>query len=193
MSYLVMECNPAYAVVLDQEGRFIKVANLQYEVGQRVEEVIEMQIPQSAPQKRNMKRWISSIAAVAACFMLIIAGAFYNDQSTYASVYMTINPQVRIDVNRRDKVVGVEGVNEDGKALVSDYDYKKKTLEIVMDELVDLAVEMDFLHEGGKVTLTFDSKSNEWVVKHSDSLKTRLSDHINDRLTVTVEVADLKD
>lgn len=33
MTYLVMECHPAYAVVLDQAGRVIKVANMGYEVG----------------------------------------------------------------------------------------------------------------------------------------------------------------
>lgn len=33
MSYIVMECPPAYAVLLDEEGRFLKAANLHYEVG----------------------------------------------------------------------------------------------------------------------------------------------------------------
>ena len=28
MSYLVMECRPAYAVVLDEQGRFVRVPNL---------------------------------------------------------------------------------------------------------------------------------------------------------------------
>ena len=32
MKYLVMETHPAYAVVLDEEGRFLKAANLQYQV-----------------------------------------------------------------------------------------------------------------------------------------------------------------
>ena len=30
MSYLVMECHTSYAVVLDEQGRFLKVANLNY-------------------------------------------------------------------------------------------------------------------------------------------------------------------
>ena len=36
MSYLVMECHPGYAVLLDEEGRFLKAANLRYETGQTV-------------------------------------------------------------------------------------------------------------------------------------------------------------
>lgn len=30
MKYLVVECGLSYAVVLDEEGRFLKVANLHY-------------------------------------------------------------------------------------------------------------------------------------------------------------------
>ena len=36
MSYLVMECHPGYAVLLDEAGRFVRAANLRYEVGQTV-------------------------------------------------------------------------------------------------------------------------------------------------------------
>ena len=36
MSYLVMECHPGYVVLLDEEGRFLKAANLRYEIGQTV-------------------------------------------------------------------------------------------------------------------------------------------------------------
>ena len=41
MTYLVMECHPGYAVVFDQTGRFLKVANLNYQVGETVSFVIE--------------------------------------------------------------------------------------------------------------------------------------------------------
>lgn len=43
MKYLVMECHLGYAVVLDEKGEFIKVANMHYEVGQTVYDVIKMQ------------------------------------------------------------------------------------------------------------------------------------------------------
>ena len=38
MKYLVMETHPAYAVMLDENGRFLKAANLRYQVGETVEE-----------------------------------------------------------------------------------------------------------------------------------------------------------
>lgn len=37
MTYIVMECHPGFAVLLDEEGRFVKAANRHYAVGQTVE------------------------------------------------------------------------------------------------------------------------------------------------------------
>ena len=42
----------------------------------------------------------------------------------YASVYLTINPEVRIDVSRRDTVVDVEGMKPDGSYRISSWVWK---------------------------------------------------------------------
>ena len=58
MSYLVMECHPGYAVLLDEEGRFLKAANLQYEIGQTVYDPVLMK--ETPERQRHTVRWISS-------------------------------------------------------------------------------------------------------------------------------------
>ena len=69
MSYLVMECHPGYAVLLDEDGRFLKAANLRYEIGQTVYDPVLMK--ETPERRRHTVRWISSgIAAIAACFLL---------------------------------------------------------------------------------------------------------------------------
>lgn len=187
MRYLVMDCHLSYAVVLDEDGRFLKVANRQYTVGQTVTDVIEMQVPQAGSKKKR-SRWAYSLAATAACLLLVVTSVFQIGQMPYASVYMSINPEVRIDVNRRDTVVGLEGVNADGKDLIEGYLFKKKDLDLVMDELVDRAIDMGYLHEGGQISLTLDADSNEWVITHSDTLTTHLNEHLSEKLSVTIEV-----
>lgn len=188
MKYLVMECHPSFAVVLDEEGRFLKVANMRYEVGQTVPNVVEMQLPQTVAVKNTKKRWIGSLAAMAACLMLVVTSVF--QQMPYASVYMAINPEVRIDVNRKDVVVGLEGVNADGEDLIRGYQYKKKDLNLVMDELVDSAIDKGYLHEGGKVTLTLDAENDQWIVSHSDALTEQLNQYLSEKITVTIEITN---
>lgn len=185
MKYMVMECHFSYAVVLDEAGRFLKVANRHYEVGQTVTDVIEMQTPQPVPRKKNARKWMYSLAAMAACLVLVVSMMFF--QAPYASVYLTINPEVRIDVNRSDVVVGVASVNDDGTMLLEGYDHRRKSLDTVMDELVDRAIAMGYLSEGGTVTLTLDA-DDEWVVTHSDSLSDHLTEHLTDTISVTIEI-----
>lgn len=185
MKYMVMECHFSYAVVLDEAGRFLKVANRHYEVGQTVTDIIEMQVPQPPAQEKSNHRWIYSLTAMAACLILVVSMMFF--QAPYASVYLTINPEVRIDVSRNDTVVGVEGINADGMELLSGYDHRKKDLDTVMDELVDLAIEMGYLHEGGRITLSLDA-DEAWVVSHGEHLNQHLNEHLTDRITVTIDV-----
>ncbi len=189
MNYMVMECHPAYAVVLSSEGEFLKVANMHYEVGQTVSQVVEMKLPQTSASaaRKQTQRLVLSFAAMAACLMVVFGNLFMN-HLPYASVYMAINPEVRIDVSRTDRVLGIEGVNADGTALLSGYDSKRKDLDLVMDELVDRAIEMGYLHEGGKITLTLDA-DEKWVSGHEEALNTRLSQHLDEKMGVTIDIA----
>ena len=43
MKYLVMERHESYVVVLDEQGRFFKVANMDYFPGQTLTKVIPME------------------------------------------------------------------------------------------------------------------------------------------------------
>lgn len=197
MKYMVMECHLSYAVVLDEAGKFLKVANRHYEVGQMVTDVIEMQVTEqetpTQPVKKKTYRWIGSLAAMAACLALVALPMLRMGQTPFASVYMSINPEVRIDVNRKDVVVGLEGTNADGDALIEQYQYKKKPLDLVMDELVDRAIETGFLHEGGQITLTLDAEDGEWVVDRGGSLSTHLNEHLREKMSVTIEVRDTQE
>ena len=102
MKYIVMECHLSYAVVLDENGNFIKAANMRYEVGQTVDEIFEMKIPKA---KKRSRKLIYSITAAAACLMVALTSVL--NTAPYGFVYLDINPSVRIDVNKKDIVVGL--------------------------------------------------------------------------------------
>ncbi len=190
MSYLVMECYLSHAVVLAEDGRFLNVANLHYQVGQTVTEVVEMrpsdQLVPYTPKQRS-KSWQRGLLAAAACLLVVFTGLLQTTQ-TYASVYMTINPDVRIDVNRRNVVVGLEGINQDGRDLIEGYSYRHKKLDPVMDELVDRAIEMGYLTDGGNITLALDANSAQWVDATGSTLDQHLQEYLTEKLTVHIEI-----
>ena len=193
MSYLVMECHPGYAVLLDDDGRFLKDANLSYEVGQTVYDPVLMK--ETTERQRRTMRWISSgIAAIAACFLLFFGIHYYQKYlQPYSSIYLTINPTVQMDLNRQGTVVRLTGINEDGKALLEGYDSKGKDKVTVADELIDRAIEMGFLSEGGQVSFSIDSPDDALFQEYGTELRTKVTEHLDGRITITIEITNHQD
>ena len=76
MSYLVMEVHPAYAVVLDQEGRFLKAANLHYQVGELVEQIVPLRETQGRAGRSPLIRPLMGLCGLAACFCAVFFGYY---------------------------------------------------------------------------------------------------------------------
>lgn len=186
MKYLVMEARPSYAILLDEEGRFVRAANLHYEPGQTVEHIVPMRT--RAPRGKGVLIWLPGMLA-AACLVLMAAVLLRAPITPYASVYLTINPQVRIDVDRKSMTQGLEGVNQDGQDLVEGYDWKGKHLDQVTDELIDRAVDMGYLAPGGAITIDLEAEDEDWAVQTNQALQTHLEEYLQyQNLRVTVQV-----
>ena len=192
MKYLVMECHPGYAVLLDEEGRFLKAANLHYEVGQTVQSPVLMR---EKPYGRRRGRWIASgiMAAAAACLLLFFGVTYYqNNILTYSSIYLTINPEIQMDLNRKGIVVELTGTNEDGEELLEGYDGRGKDKITVSDELIDRAIEMGFLSEGGMVSFSIDSPDDALYQEYGKELMENVTEYLDGRITITIEVENYR-
>lgn len=201
MSYLIMECAASYAVALDEEGRFVKVPNLGYEVGQEVDDVVAFEgspfgeadvIPiEKRGARRTRGRRVALLAAAACLVVAAIAGAAVW-QVPVGTVYMSINPEVSMKVNRLDRVVGLNGENGDGVDLIEGFAYYGQTIDKVSDDLADRAEERGYLDDGGKIELTVESDDEEWKTATEDRLIVELEVHLDHRVVVT-GAAELED
>ena len=150
-TYLVMKIYSAYAVLVDNDGRFIKAANKGYNVGDVVCDIIPIIYPADRAKKR--RHIIQLAASLAACVCLGIFGVYEYQYLflPYGTVQMQINPLIQMTLSRSGRVIDLEGLNSDGKALLKDYNYKGKDAEQATDELADLAIEMNYLEDGGQI------------------------------------------
>ena len=190
MSYLVMECRRSYAVLLDQEGRFVKAANLRYEVGQTVLDPVLLEEP--AP-KLKLLPWIgggaAGLAALAAALVFaVILPLYHQAVDVYSSIYLTINPQVQMDLNHAGDVVELTGTNRDGVLLLEGYDYTGKDRLTVADELVDRAIDMGFLEDGGTVNFSIDTPEESLFQEYGMELRDEVTHHLEGRVAVEVQV-----
>ncbi|MFR2780053.1 MAG: hypothetical protein ACLTBL_03280 [Clostridium sp.] len=211
MKYLIMECHMAYAVVLDEDGRFLKAANMDYEVGQTVDTIMEIVEPGAAfseadcqsdsfydtvfeeavevqPAVRRtsrLSRWLKSALPAAAALCLLLSGGHYFIMSPYGTVRLSINPEVELSVNRLDYVLSLSGINRDGEDLIRGYDYKRKKVEEAAADLAERAIDMDYLAPGGTIYVGVSSAHEDWV----DEMKRDLTWELDGRLGSDIHIS----
>ena len=186
MEYLVMECGLSYAVVMDQDGRILKVPNLGYTVGQTLKNVVLLP---ERPAKQTLRKRLARWGTIAACLCLLLLGNWIW-QSPIGTVRMQINPDVQMSVNHFDRVVALEGLNEDGAALIDGYHAYGKGMKTVSDEMADRAMELGYLADGGKITLTVASDKDDWKTATEELLFLELEVRFEHRVTVSVDDLD---
>lgn len=182
MSYLVMEVHPAYAVVLDEEGRFLKAANLRYQVGDTVQNIVELK----KPKARSTSLWksLSGLAVAAACLCLVFFGWYQPNYTAYGTLRIQINPDVEMTISRTDRVLGLEGLNEDGEDLIEGYSYKGKDRETAANELVERAIHMGYLSNGETVSITISSADADWQAKEEAQVQAQLEERYGETIVI---------
>ena len=188
MTYLVIESHLSYCIALDEIGRFVKIANFCYEVGTYVENVIELKSPQKALKKLN----IATFGSLAACFLMFFSFHCYNYMLPFGTIYLSVNPYVQLEISRRDTVVGLTGLNDDGNLLLDRYKYKGKYIIDVTDDLMDRAIELGFLSDGDTIVISIDAPNNEWFIENGILLRHQMEEHLADkvRMEIIIQVYD---
>lgn len=186
-AYMVVETHSAYAVVLDNSGRFIKTANPGYKVGDTIDKVIPLLYPQDKKRRKNTV--IRLAASLAACICLCAFGIYeYQYMYTeYGTVHMQINPEIEISLSRSGRVLDVSGENADGEALLENFSYSGKDKETLVDELADLAIEQNYLAEGGQIAVSVDARSDIWADRVEQEILDELNRYLQEQ-GITVEI-----
>ena len=182
MKYLVMETHPAYAVVLDEDGRFLKAANLRYQVGDTVQDIVELR----TPQKKVVPAWkpLSGLAAAAACLCLVFFGWYQPNYTAYGTLRIQINPDVEMTVSRTDRVLDLEGLNADGEDLIEEYDYQGKDRETTANELVERAIDMGYLSDGETISITVSSTDADWQAREETQVRAQLEARYGETIVI---------
>ena len=183
-----MEVHPAYAVVLDEEGRFLKAANLRYQVGDTVRDIVELR----RPKEKRPALWkpLSGVAGLAACLCIVFFGYYQPNFVPYGALRIQINPDVELTLSRTDRVLELEGLNEDGQSLIAGYDYGGKDREDVTEELVERAIDLGYLSGGETVSITVTSADADWQAREEQAAREDLEERYGETIVIQIGPAD---
>lgn len=155
MKAVVVEIKNEYVIALSDNGVFTKVKNKNYSLG----EVLVMK----NNTKKFSKKIAVSIASVVAIATIgtVSAFAYY---TPVGKVSLDVNPSIEYSVNMFDKVLDVEGINEDGEVLLGDVDLTGKDIEDAISDTVDLLIDDGYItdEESNEIVLaTYDNDEND--------------------------------
>lgn len=125
----------------------------------------KMRSYKTKPTVRMRKR----ISAAAACIIMICTGtAAYKLYFTEISaISLDINPSIEMGINRFDKIVKIEGLNESGKNIVKVLNLKYKDY----DKAVDIILSSTQLNENADIVATVLSDDEDRKNKIIENLR----------------------
>jgi hypothetical protein len=155
MHGIVLEIKNDRCVVLKKDGTFAEIRNRNYTVGQKV-----------SVSKPAVRKYLS----MAACLILLCTAALgchaYFTPTSY--IYPDINPSVRLDLNRFQRVIDVVPLNADAQTLLSDVSIRNRDAAECMQAIVSACQEEHYLNETNtdvEVSVRTDNEKLETTVE----------------------------
>ena len=95
--------------------------------------ILSMTNKTPAPKRSRLPR---ILAAAAALVLLLTGTAVYGlNTRVCATVALDVNPSIELNVNRRERVVSVSPINNDGKQILGDMDLTGSDLQVAVNAL----------------------------------------------------------
>ncbi|AUM95737.1 TPA: anti-sigma factor domain-containing protein [Clostridium botulinum] len=144
---IVMEIHKNNVGILTSSGEFIYVANST--VSPNLGEIYESEeIKLKSSAYKNIKKFSLMAASFLIIFICSIFIKTYN--APVSSVTIKINPSIRLQANRWNKVINVTPLNKDGTNLLKNLNLKNKSLEKGIDLILEEAKKENYINNDYK-------------------------------------------
>lgn len=100
-------------------------------------------ITRQEPVQQRSSYWkpLVSVASFIGIFLIGFLGWFTQFRAIDSLVYLDINPSIEIATNKQDHVIHLQGLNEEGRALIKDIEFEGKDVYAVTQDLLDSLLE----------------------------------------------------
>ena len=135
----------------------------------------------------NLKYRLSGkLVGVLAMCMICLVGMFaygqYNENYTVASVVeFDVNPSIEIEVNKKEKIIGVTPLNEDGKKIIGDMDLIDADVDVAVNAIVGSMLKNGYISTDNNSILVSVKNDN---AEEGSKLQERISKNIEELLNM---------
>ncbi|WP_282033333.1 anti-sigma-I factor RsgI family protein [Metabacillus indicus] len=176
---IVVDRNDDYVTLLTPDGQFLKAAKQKrsYELG---EEITFFQLSDTSERAsksvsmfnlRGIRNGLLAVAALILIFLTVLP--VLKDDRVYAYMTIDINPSFELQLNEELKVIRIEPMNEDGKAMLAELkDMNKRSVSDVFSTIVDKSKSLGYLTDDKEIFVTTVTADD----KHEETKKKMLAD-----------------
>lgn len=112
----------------------------------------------AAPQRDRSRvrppAWRFAVAGAALCLALTVAGGWgWQNLAVGAVLFLDVNPSVELSLNRSDRVVRAQALNQEAQALMADMDLRGTDAQVAVNALVGAMVQGGYLTGSGNTVL----------------------------------------
>ncbi len=161
MKYTVMQCCKGYAVLMDEDSRFVFAANKNYEVGQLVTNPFIMSNDRNC--ERNIPAVIKVISTAAACVALISGlgyGYYARNLKTYSVVTISSDSNISMELNKSGKVIRLESDTDNGKAIIEKTSVKGLDKITATNEILQAEISHGYISDGDVIDVYVSGSSD---------------------------------
>lgn len=169
MKSTVVQIKGKYAVLLQEDGSFIKMKTMNLRIG----DVVNM-------KEKNvcLKSKFGSMVS-AALFAVLIGGGVYTYGAPSYYVSLDVNPGITMEVNRFERVIGLEAANVDAEEVLEGLELENKDIEEAVSQVVERISDLGYLDkDGGDILIAATAKNRKNAEKAAEKLANTVNEEI---------------
>lgn len=136
----------------------------------------EDEIIQQSSNNKSRKRQVAFLSAMGVVAAAVFLMFFINRNIVVTSISLDVNPSFEIQLNKKDEVKRVIGVNTDGKKVVEQAGLKDKNLEETIEELMLVLEHNGYLKSESAVLVSVQNKKEENAQNIEKKLKKQIKE-----------------
>ena len=143
-------------------------------------------VPAASSRRGNMFWKLATCCLALILVAVAVAGGIglTNEYASASTISLDVNPSVQITLSRNKKVVKVEALNDDGKIIIGNMDFKGCQLEVCVNALIGSMLRNDYLTtETNSVLVSVDSNKKDYKT---------LADIVANEIAITLNEMDIE-
>lgn len=131
-------------------------------------------------KNNKFKLWSKKWGSLVAVFVLLVVatfsgGIYYSAHAEEANVTFDVNPSVKISLNKNNRVLEANPLNDDGKAILADMDLKNVDLDVAVNALLGSMVKNGYLSDvANSILVSVDGQNTEKANQIQNEISTQI-------------------